>query len=79
MIGAFLPKLVAILHQTEMQVAQARIQQMMQAGQRPPGAPVGPTAQPPGAPPQPMAAHPPMGMPPQQPQMAPQGAPMPPH
>jgi len=53
MIGAFLPRLVALLHQTQAQ-AQQRALQMAQAAQHPPGGV-------PGAPPAPM---PPQGMPP---------------
>jgi hypothetical protein len=50
MIGAFLPRLVALLHQTQAQ-AQQRALQMAQAAQHPPG----------GVPGAPM---PPQGMPP---------------
>jgi hypothetical protein len=53
MIGAFLPRLVALLHQTQIQ-AQQRALQQAQAAQQPPGGA-------PGTPPAPMS---PQGMPP---------------
>jgi hypothetical protein len=67
MIGAFLPRLTALLQQTQVKAAQARMQQAMQA---PPGAAAGPVAHPPAMP-QPMAAHPMM------PNAAPPGPSMP--
>jgi hypothetical protein len=66
MIGAFLPKLIPLLQQTQAQAMQARMQQLMQQHQP------GPAGLPPQIP-QPMAAHPPMQAPPPQ---APPGAPM---
>lgn len=67
MIGAFLPRLVALLHSTQAQAAQRAAQQAM-AAQHPPGGV--PSAPPP-------TVHPPGAVAPMPPPVPPQG--MPPH